>query len=131
MFSSPLVERYTLVAGFELVCAAEKTYRDSVQAAHNSWRTHAQKYGVQLDFKPSHIAIKRGQEIIKIAPKHEIYLWDMMEYFDHYFGAVESEVGGVVDYSRPRRHKLRNSGVSFEYPSLLRRMKVQKSIWSN
>ena len=64
--------------------------------------------------------IKRNREI-RIGLGHEVYTGDMVNHFDYYHSAIVPQAVNnrlVVDYSRPGVHKLRRSGVEFEFPSL-------------
>lgn len=84
-------------------------------------RIRACNLGLVLEFKDSHMTVRKGKREIRINPKHEIYLWDMINYFDYYHDAVfPSTENGVelVDYSCPILHRLRRSGIEFEFPSL-------------
>ena len=76
---------------------------------------------VELTFHNDYIAIRKGEREIRIRPSHHVYVWDMGNFFDYYHGAVVPEMRNgvaVVDYSRPKLHQLRRSGVEFEFPSL-------------
>lgn len=81
----------------------------------------ARNLGVILEFGDQIVVRKLNREI-RINSKHEVYLSDMVNYFDYYYGAVFSKRGsnGVecVDYSRPGLHRLKMSGVEFEFSSL-------------
>jgi len=84
-------------------------------------RRHARNQGIVLEFRDSLIAVQKGNREIRINPKHEVYVWDMINSFDYYHSAVfPSEANGVefVDYSRPGLQRLKRSGVEFEFPSL-------------
>ncbi|MCX6925390.1 MAG: FkbM family methyltransferase [Verrucomicrobia bacterium] len=81
----------------------------------------ARNLGMVLEFGGSQIVVRKRNREIRINPQHEVYLWDMINYFDYYHGAVfPSAANGVeiVDYSRPALHRLKKSGVEFEFPSL-------------
>lgn len=65
--------------------------------------------------------VRRGNDEIRIGRSHEVYLNDMIVFFDYYFGAVVPEQNGsarVADYSNPKLHRLRHSAVEFEFPAL-------------
>ena len=90
-------------------------------AARDAIMNQARNLGMVLEFGDSQIVVRKRNREIRINPKHEIYLADMTNFFDYYFGAVfPSSANGVefVDYSRPALHRLKRSGVEFEFPSL-------------
>jgi len=81
----------------------------------------ARKRGMNIQADATGFGIRRGQDEIRIRREHEIYLNDMIVFFDYYFSAVVPEGEGtlrVVDYSKPRVHRLRHSQVEFEFPAL-------------
>jgi FkbM family methyltransferase len=83
------------------------------------WQGLAKNVGISCEFAKSHIAIHRGRDSIRIASNHEIYLGDVIKYFDYYFSAVVPPGGArMVDYSRPGKHELAKSGLTLEFPSL-------------
>ena len=84
-------------------------------------KNHAQNLGVNLEFGISEIVVRKTERVIRVSPEHEIYLWDMVNFFDYYHGAVHPRIShgvAVVDYARPALHRLTRSGVEFEFPSL-------------
>jgi len=90
---------------------------DRIGGDQRRWQHHAAAYGLKVVFKKRYIAVNREMESIRVAPQHEVYLCDMIKYFDYYHGAVHS-VNGMVDYSKPAIQRLMKSGVKFEFPSL-------------
>ena len=76
---------------------------------------------VELSFEKTFIAIRKGNREIRINPSHDVYVWDMANFFDHHYSAVtpRSHNGhAIVDYSRPQLHRLTRSGLEFEFPAL-------------
>ena len=81
----------------------------------------AWKLGLSLEFRDSQIVVRKDSREIRISAMHEIYLWDMINYFDYYHDAVFPSTANCVefvDYSQPALHRLKRSGVEFEFPSL-------------
>ena len=69
----------------------------------------------------NYISVRKRNREIRIGLGHEVYTGDMVNHFDYYHSAIVPLAVNnrlVVDYSRPGVHKLRRSGVEFEYPSL-------------
>jgi FkbM family methyltransferase len=65
-------------------------------------------------FRP--IVIRRGDRAIRVARRHGVYAPDLDRDFDYWHGAVEPSLEhgvAVVDYSRPRLHRLLPSGDPF------------------
>ncbi len=76
--------------------------------------------GARLTFSDRCIDVVKGQRVIRLSKKHMPYVLDMSKAFDHYFEPVvpESVNGQVrVDYSRPRLHQYKESGLEFELSS--------------
>ena len=95
-------------------------FRKTIAPRYDAMR-QARKLGVVLEFGSSQILVRKRNREIRINRKHEIYLPDMVNYFDYYHGAVfPSTANGVefVDYSHAAMHRLKRSGVEFEFPSL-------------
>lgn len=81
----------------------------------------SRRKGIELHFAGDKIYIRRGSEQIVIGRAHEVYLNDMIAFFDYYFSAVTPEAEqsyATVTYSAPRLHRLRRSQVEFEFPAL-------------
>src|SRR4051794_17570045 len=77
-------------------------------------RRQCARFGVTLRFSADSIDIIREDRIIRISHKHWIYAPSIGTNFDAYFAQVEPtrENGHqVVDYSGPRLHKYRASGL--------------------
>ncbi len=67
------------------------------------------------------ISFLRGQKEIIISEKNYIYSKDIIKEYDYYFNSVEfNELSTkkTVDYSKKREHKLKKSGLIFEFVSL-------------
>ena len=76
---------------------------------------------LRVEFGEAHIDIIKGRQVIRISKLHAAYLPDMVHSFDYYFTPVYFGVEGkreVVDYSRTRVHKYRDTGLEFELTSL-------------
>jgi len=66
--------------------------------------------GLRVFFSSHFFDVCRGNQVIRVATRHWIYLDDITNYFDYYFDAVEPvEVEGksIVDYSVPSYHALK------------------------
>src|SRR5450759_684704 len=82
---------------------------------------HARRLGFDLEYRADQILVRKLDRQIKIDSRHEVYLMDMVNFFDYYHGAVPPKMVdriAVVDYSRPALQQLSRSGVEFEFPSL-------------
>jgi len=82
---------------------------------------HARRLGFDLEYRADQILVRKLDRQIKIDSRHEVYLMDMVNFFDYYHGAVLPKMVdriAVVDYSRPALQQLSRSGVEFEFPSL-------------
>lgn len=67
------------------------------------------------------IEITRGDRVILLADRHAPYIPEIERCFEVYFGAVEPQsVEGrlVADFSAPRVHRYRHSGMEFEIAAL-------------
>ena len=53
------------------------------QSRRIAWKAYAVKVGVRVTFS-SYINIRRGADSIRIAPCHEVYLLDMINYFGYF-----------------------------------------------
>lgn len=82
---------------------------------------YCRRFGSRFRVCNDGVEIVRDGRVIRLANGHFAYARDIARHFDAYFSQVEPEpyAGGlVVDYSRPRLHKYRGSGVEFEIASL-------------
>lgn len=82
---------------------------------------YARELGISLEFGAGQILVRKSNRQIQINSKHGVYLWDMINFFDYYHGAVVPKMMNdmaVVDYSRPALQRLSRSGIEFEFPSL-------------
>lgn len=64
--------------------------------------------------------IREGRRAIRIATRWRPYVWEVLHQFDTFHAAVEPTPIDdllVVDLSRPAEHRLRPSGVAFEFVS--------------
>lgn len=64
---------------------------------------------------------RNNNKTIRIAQRHEVYIYDMINYFEYYFNAVEPLIidgEECVDYSIPKEHILKHSGLKFYFNSL-------------
>lgn len=52
----------------------------------------------------------RGERRLIISDRHAVYAQDAERYFDEWWGAVEADAAGRVDYSKPRAHWLNDWG---------------------
>jgi FkbM family methyltransferase len=75
-------------------------------------------HGVDVDFQGDLIVFRKRDRWIRIALSRFPYARDMIVYFDSYYNAVHADERGLVDYSSPRIHRYRSSGVSFHLPSI-------------
>jgi FkbM family methyltransferase len=76
--------------------------------------------GATLLYRSSHLALRRGNREMRLAPHHFAYCMDMASRFDIYYSVVqprEQEGYWVVDYSSPRVQRYRGSGLEFELAS--------------
>lgn len=81
----------------------------------------AKAKGLHVAREADVIRICRDQKEIHIGRHHEVYLRDMIVFFDYYFSAVVPDRNGdrcICDYSKPKVHRLQRSLVEFEFPSL-------------
>lgn len=82
--------------------------------------------GVELVFKNNTVeVVKDGNKVIILSMRHLIYLYDIVPLFDYYFDVIcpvkryaEEKEQFVVDYSKPAKHRLNNSNLSFYFSSL-------------
>jgi FkbM family methyltransferase len=77
--------------------------------------------GLRIEFGEEYIDIIKRNQVIRLSNQHAAYFADMVHSFDYYFTPVFPETEGgreVVDYSRPRLHKYRDTGLEFELTSL-------------
>ena len=75
---------------------------------------------VELSFCDGHIDVARSGKVIRVSSRHLAYLGDIAGSFEQFFNEVEpfTEEGfQVVDYSQPRLHRYRDSGLEFEFSS--------------
>jgi FkbM family methyltransferase len=75
--------------------------------------------GVKISFSGENIHIRKDSR--EIRTHQSIYVTDLVRFFDSYYSAVVPvEENGVqfVDYTGPRLHRLKRSGVELEFPSL-------------
>ena len=67
----------------------------------------AKKSGLNIRVRSDFIDVIRGSDIIRVSSQHAVYIPDIINEFQYYFGAVipfkESE-NNIVDYSTPRYH---------------------------
>ncbi len=67
----------------------------------------AKKKGLKIKHKSDFIDIVRGDDVIRISPRHLVYLGDIVNSFDYYYSAVvplKWADYNLVDYSTPRYH---------------------------
>lgn len=79
------------------------------------------RHKVRLTYSADCIDVVKGQCAIRISKSHMPYVLDMAKYFEDYFDqVVPSVVDGVavVDYSGPRLHRYKASGLEFELTSI-------------
>lgn len=78
------------------------------------------RYNAKLFFSDRCIEVVKGQRTIRLAKQHMPYAVDMSSSFEHYFEPVVPDVLNgqyVVDYSRPRLQRYKQSGLTFELSS--------------
>ena len=78
--------------------------------------------GVRLHFCNGQIDVVRDRAVIRLAARHLAYVPDVAHNFDRYFTQVEPIEDGdrmLVDFSQPRLHRYRGSGLQFEFTSLV------------
>jgi FkbM family methyltransferase len=81
----------------------------------------AEQKNAIVEWTTEWIAFRFDQREIRLNPRHEVYGYDMINYFDYYHAAVVSVArDGVelVDYSKPAVHVLGRSRIPFYFPSL-------------
>jgi FkbM family methyltransferase len=71
-----------------------------------------------VHFEEESITVRKGNRAIRISNSKFPYLQDMISQFDAYHGAVQADESGLVDYSVPKVHRYRKSGVEFHLPSI-------------
>ena len=79
------------------------------------------KNGTKAEFDEDRIDIIKDHRVIRLSRLHAAYLPDMVHSFDYYFTPVYPITEGcreVVDYSRPRLHRYRDTGLEFELASM-------------
>lgn len=93
-----------------------------INLARRLWcAVSSRKRGIKISYQREAIRVRREEHEILIGRNHEVYLNDMILFFDYYFSAVVPEQSNgheLVDYSHPRLHRLRRSQVEFEFPAL-------------
>ncbi len=80
-------------------------------------RRASQKAGCSLVDLGTVLELRKGNSTMRLSPKHFVYVPNLARKFDTYFEPViseDSEGKSVVDYSRPRLHTYRGSGLQFE-----------------
>ncbi len=78
-------------------------------------------FSIEQQAGASVICLRRGRRVLKAAHRHYVYVADLIRFFDYYFDAVEPQIIEecfVVDYSEPREHVLKGSGLAFSFSSL-------------
>lgn len=76
--------------------------------------------GVAVEFSSAAVDLVKSEQVIRISAKNWLYAPSIAASFDAYFRQVEPTREGsslVVDYSGPRLHKYRSSGLEFEINS--------------
>lgn len=66
--------------------------------------------GIRVVVHKDYLDFIRRNEVVRISISHLVYIMDIVDSFDYYFGAVEPESNGdfmVVDYSLPRYHRVK------------------------
>jgi FkbM family methyltransferase len=81
-------------------------------------RLYGSRRGVGVRFERDAIAITKKRCEIRISTTKFPYVQDMILHFDAYYGTVEPDERGIVDYSVPKVHRLRKNGISFHLPSI-------------
>ena len=81
-------------------------------------RLFGSRHGVNVQFEKDIIAVRKKQGEIRIPLAKFPYVQDMILHFDTYYTTVEPDERGIVDYSAPKVHRLRESGISFHLPSI-------------
>lgn len=77
-------------------------------------------HGTRVDFRRDRIDLIKGERVIRISPQHWIYCLTLSRDFDVYYECVESfaeEGREVVDFSSPKVHRFKWSGLEFEVAS--------------
>lgn len=75
-----------------------------------SAHSKARRRRLRCDFSDETIDVRRGDQAVRMARNHAIYLFDIIENFDFFYDAVMPERtadGWLVDYSRPRSHHVK------------------------
>ncbi len=73
---------------------------------------------VEVQFGEDVITVRKKAREIRIARTKFPYVQDMITLFDSYYSTVDPDELGVVDYSTPKVHRLRKSGIEFHMPSV-------------
>lgn len=88
---------------------------------YNWWFLKREKISIKKTEKTIDI-FGDSEKCLRISRKHNVYLQDIVKNFDYYFSAVEPiKLRGLslVDYSRPRLHKVKGYNLhSVKFPSL-------------
>jgi FkbM family methyltransferase len=90
-------------------------------------RRLAKEAGCRLLLRRRYVAIRRGNEEIRISRANSVYAQDLIRDFRYYFDVVAPRREGkleVVDYSRPALHAMRTDGLPFWFPELAESMET-------
>jgi FkbM family methyltransferase len=84
-------------------------------------RAACKRHGVELLFAGNCIDIIKNKCGIRIGKTHMPYVLDLAIQFEEYFNPIVPEIvngRALVDYSRPRLHRYKKSGLHFELSSI-------------
>lgn len=79
---------------------------------------YGRMHGASVGFDESTVTVGKPGRTIRISNSKLPYLGDMISQFDSFHGAVEPDGQSLVDFSSPRVHRYRKSGVEFHLPSI-------------
>ena len=79
------------------------------------------KSGFDVVFGKNVIELIKNNKKIIIGNKHLVYLTDIKNMFDYYFNSLASDKinnFSVLDFSKPKKHTFKNTGLSFYFTSI-------------
>ena len=82
---------------------------------------HGLRHGYVVTFPNGVISVRKGDREIILSLAEFVMVPLMLECYNMYFDTIEAHtIGGrtVLDFSQPRLHRYRTSGVAFHFPSI-------------
>lgn len=84
-------------------------------------RAHGLRHGYVVTFPNGTIRVRKDEREIILSHAQFVTVPWMLECYNVYFDTIEAQtIGGrtVLDFSQPRLHRYRKSGVAFHFPSI-------------